>query len=37
MTLDGGYKDQLWTIINDLSELFFIGSVYLETTRIELA
>jgi hypothetical protein len=37
VTLDGGYKDQLWSIINDLNELFFIGSSYLESTRIELA
>ena len=35
-TKDNGYRDQLWSIISNFSDLFFNGSPYLETTDIEL-
>ena len=31
-----GYKDQIWSIMQDLGEIFFNGSNYLETTQIKL-
>jgi len=31
-----GYKDLLWSIMQDLGEIFFNGSNYLETTNITL-
>jgi hypothetical protein len=36
MTEDGGYQDLMWTVIEDLHELFYHGSDYLETTTIEI-
>ena len=35
-TEDGGYKDLMWTVIEDLHELFYHGSQYIETTTIEI-
>lgn len=32
----GGYKDQLWVIASDLSDMFYNGQSYLSTTNIKL-
>lgn len=35
-TEDGGYKDILWSIINDHNDLFYHGTDCLKTTIIDL-
>ena len=35
-TADGGYRDHLWSIISDLSELFYMGTDKLASMKIEL-
>lgn len=32
----GGYKDQLWSIISDLNDIYYNGQEYLMTTTIKL-
>ncbi len=35
-TKDGGYKDQHWSIINDLHSMFFNGQNFLKTADIKI-
>ncbi len=35
-TTDGGYKEQLWNIIDLFSEIFTIGSPYFENSHLEI-
>lgn len=35
-TEDGGYKDQLWQIMQTFGQLFYNGSNYLTTTTIKI-
>ena len=33
-TKDGGYRDQMWSIINDLGDMFRMGNNYFENTNV---
>ena len=35
-TVNGGYKDQLWTIVADFNSMFFNGTSYFENSFIDL-
>lgn len=35
-TAEGGYKDQLWQMMNNLGQMFFNGNLYLQHTTMEL-
>ena len=35
-TSDGGYKDQLWSIMEMFAQLFTMGTNYLKNTHVEL-
>ncbi len=35
-TTDNGYHNQIWSIMGNFGDMFYNGSVYLETTKIYL-